>query len=145
VKNSETFAKAAKYMSDNGMHKGNYVDPEGGRAVCLFGACFMANDMKPVKADNMYGQEHAYGFWSDDVTEVENAVIGDLAEVMTEEGITLKSPFYEDEYYTPSPSTYNDQDETTLEDVLLILKKAEVKAREREEKEEASTDEDSEV
>lgn len=138
MKNSETFAKAAKHMSENGMHKGNYVDPEGGRAVCLFGACFMANGMTP-RQESVYG---GFGFWDDNISKVENEVISDLMGVLEDEGIVS-----EDEWsgHTPTPNVYNDYDETTLEDALLILKKAEVKAREREEKEEASTDEDPEV
>jgi len=39
---SETYAEAARYIREHGLHKGRFIDPEGGVKACMLGACYLA-------------------------------------------------------------------------------------------------------
>lgn len=109
----EMYEKAAKYMTENGMYKGDFVDPKGGRAVCLYGACYLGNELERVEKFSKYEMT---------LTNFSLYNFEELREVVAEETDGLHS----------CADVFNDAEETTQEDALLVLKKAAEKARERE-------------
>lgn len=158
MKTSEILEKAAQKQAEHGHCSGSWLTSDG--QVCLQGAIQLAAGGRTVFCKSPLYDEHGiikemvdasaiFGFDREAYYEADNVVKELIARDdllnLKERMRTPGDPLYNhpqwtednlDELYRLFPTyDYNDQDDTTSEDVILLLKRAAEYAREKEEAE----------
>jgi hypothetical protein len=110
----QALERAADILSERGLHKGNYVDPYTGVGVCMAGAIALATGAF-VEHSGLRGKRYrlsaAPGDWLD--RSFLWGVYGLLREQLFDEGLD-----------GDNIAAYSDDDSTTTEDAVLMLKRA---------------------
>lgn len=107
---SQLLLDAAEVMSERGLHKRSYVNPVSGREVCLMGALHVAAGWTTVQ----YG-----GNWRMLATPPSICALDRLQSASERLRYTLL-----DQVGRGNIPWFNDRDETTVEDAVLLLKRA---------------------
>lgn len=109
---SQLLLDAAEVMSERGLQKGAYVNPETGREVCLMGALHVAAGWKSVRFTNYWRLEGPARLGGAPPVALERSVIR-LRAALRRSG--------EGSGFIPR---FNDHSSTTVEDAVLMLKRA---------------------
>lgn len=109
---SQLLLDAAEVMSERGLQKGAYVNPETGREVCLMGALHVAAGWKPVLFTNYWRLKGP-------------ARIGEYPPVPLERSVVrLRAAIRRGGSGSAFIPRFNDSPSTTVEDAVLMLKRA---------------------
>lgn len=117
---SETYAWAARYIREHGLHKGAFIDPDGGVKACMLGACYLAEGAV-VGRQGIFAEAFiSGGTYSDDSLSLVDE-FPELYDVVSAEH-SMSVPYYNDTVASKT-SAYQ-----TLRNAAKLAKKREAEA-----------------